>query len=158
MSTATTPSPVRQLTPLSELRVLSVKQPWAWQIFHDGKDIENRLLPIGNYRGPVAIFAPAHPDVAALRQLPSSIRRERRFEVGAVIGAANLVDSHDASWCGADEYGNALRMCSPWALRGQQHLVLTDPIALREPVEARGRRGLWRVGPGLLGRILEQLG
>ena len=33
------------------MKALSVKQPWAWAIFH-GKDVENRDWPT-NVRGPV---------------------------------------------------------------------------------------------------------
>ena len=43
---------------MSELRVLTVRQPYAWAIIHGGKDIENRTRNIaGSYRGPVAIHA-----------------------------------------------------------------------------------------------------
>lgn len=40
------------------MRVLTVRQPWAWAIIHGGKDVENRTRNIaGDYRGPVAIHA-----------------------------------------------------------------------------------------------------
>ena len=40
------------------MRVLTVRQPWAWAIVHGGKDIENRTRNVaGAYRGPVAIHA-----------------------------------------------------------------------------------------------------
>jgi hypothetical protein len=43
---------------LTEVRVLTVKQPWAWAIIHGGKDVENRVRNLaGGYRGPVAIHA-----------------------------------------------------------------------------------------------------
>ncbi|WP_231979096.1 ASCH domain-containing protein [Tessaracoccus coleopterorum] len=86
-SSATTPTgPMQQSVPL---RVLSVRQPWAWQILHEDKDVENRLLPTA-YRGMVAIFAPYSPDVSALRQLPrvapAWVDAPRHFELGAIIG------------------------------------------------------------------------
>jgi hypothetical protein len=38
------------------MRVLTVKQPWAWAIIHGGKDVENRGRNLaGDYRGLVAI-------------------------------------------------------------------------------------------------------
>lgn len=145
---------------LAELRVMSVRQPWAWQVIHEDKNVENRLLPTG-YRGPVAIFAPYTPDVTALRGLPrvapAWVRAPRRFELGAIIGLAELVDSHDASWCGEDQYGRAIEMCSPWALRSHQHIVLARPVALSEPVPVRGRRGLWRLGDDLTAQIEARL-
>jgi hypothetical protein len=40
------------------MRILTVRQPWAWAIIHGGKDVENRVRNIaGEYRGPVAIHA-----------------------------------------------------------------------------------------------------
>ena len=40
------------------MRVLTVRQPWAWAILNAGKNIENRSRNIvGSYRGPVAIHA-----------------------------------------------------------------------------------------------------
>lgn len=38
------------------MRVLTVRQPWAWAIIFGGKSVENRTRNIaGDYRGPVAI-------------------------------------------------------------------------------------------------------
>ena len=40
------------------MRILTVRQPWAYAIVHLGKDVENRVRNIaGDYRGPVAIHA-----------------------------------------------------------------------------------------------------
>lgn len=140
--------------------MLSVRQPWAWQILHEEKDVENRLLPT-NYRGLVAIFAPYAPDVTALQQLPRVAPRwvdaPRRFELGAVIGVAELVDCHDASWCGEDQYGMAIEMCSPWALRSHQHLVLANPFELPKPVPMRSHFGLWQPRDRALREVLAQL-
>ena len=40
------------------MKAITVRQPWAWAIMHDGKDVENRSRNIaGTYRGPVVIHA-----------------------------------------------------------------------------------------------------
>lgn len=55
------------------MRILTVRQPWAWAIIHGGKNVENRVRNIaGNYRGPVAIHAALQPDQEAydLRVFP----------------------------------------------------------------------------------------
>jgi len=45
------------------MRVLTVKQPWAWAIVHGGKDVENRVRNLaGDYRGPVAIHVALRDD------------------------------------------------------------------------------------------------
>lgn len=151
-------------TGLPELKVLSVKQPWAWQIMHEKKDIENRLVPTGGYRGWVAIQAARHPDSEAMRLLPSVapswVQAPRFFEYGAVIGVVRLLSSHDSGWCGNDQFGNPLSMCSPWATRGYHHWVLADATPLPLPIVAPAGLpfGLWRAEDELRERIADQLG
>lgn len=69
MSTAAAFAPARR-TGLPEMRLLSVRQPWAWQILHEHKDVENRIIPTSGYRGWVAIHAARTPDEEALSLLP----------------------------------------------------------------------------------------
>lgn len=109
------------------MRVITVRQPWAWAIIHGGKDVENRTRNIaGAYRGPVAIHvglgladdAIRSPLVAAAvghlarnglrgnERVVSRISEEdhprnhvhRRFgHRGAIIGVVDLTDVHSAS-------------------------------------------------------------
>lgn len=52
------------------MRILTVRQPWAWAIIHGGKDVENRSRNIaGNYRGPIAIHAGMAIDAEAAYDL-----------------------------------------------------------------------------------------
>ena len=104
------------------LRVLTVRQPWAWAIVHGGKDVENRVRSLGPYRGPVAIHAglaldheyDAHLIGKAVGRLARSTRAgldlvakragdtrtpgneitERFGNLGAVIGVVDLVGAH----------------------------------------------------------------
>ena len=104
------------------LRVLAVRQPWAWAIVHGGKDVENRARSLGPYRGPVAIHAPlalAHEyDVRLIGEAVGRLARstraglelvakhagavrapgneitERFGNLGAVIGVVDLVGAH----------------------------------------------------------------
>lgn len=144
--------------------MLTVRQPCAWQIVHENKGVENRLMPVGSYRGPVAIHAGRQPDSEAMRLLPSApppwVEAPRFFDYGAVIGVAHLVDVHDASWCGRDQHGRALQMCSPWSLRAYQHLVLVDAVPLPMPILVPDQLGIGlpKVDDTLAGRIAEQLG
>lgn len=112
---------------MTEMRILTVRQPWAWAIIHGGKGIENRVRNIaGDYRGPVAIHAGLALDTEydralvsraagqisrekrdiGMRMVPSRITEpdEPRFHVterygyrGAIIGVVDLVDVHSAS-------------------------------------------------------------
>lgn len=108
------------------MRILTVRQPWAWAIIHGGKDVENRVRNIaGDYRGPVAIhvglrdddpaFEVEHPMHGLLfspcpwQDAPSHNRHHCRFckDVqptefeghGAIIGVVDLTDVHHAAEC-----------------------------------------------------------
>lgn len=106
------------------LRVLTVRQPWAWAIIHGGKDVENRVRSLGPYRGQVAIHASlaldheydvrligeavgrlarstrAGLDLVAKRagavRTPGNEITERFGNLGAVIGVVDLVGEHHA--------------------------------------------------------------
>lgn len=109
---------------MTEMRILTVRQPWAWAIIHGGKDVENRVRNIaGDYRGPVAIHAglafdrEAHTS-PALREAQDCAAVADGAEVypggytweigapdprrawsikGAIIGVVDLVDAHSHS-------------------------------------------------------------
>jgi hypothetical protein len=112
------------------MKVLSVRQPYAWAILSAGKLTENRSWRT-TYRGPLAIHASLRPDpegrafMAALGiDVPEDLPR------GVILGSVVLVDVVDDS-------------DSPWAEPGQRHWLLEDPQPWPEPVPAKGDLGLW---------------
>lgn len=89
---------------------LSIRQPWAHHILHDGKDVENRNWHT-DYLGWVLIhtgtaWADGKPDEPHLQALPR----------GGIVGAVRIVD------CVSDSN-------SRW-FYGKWGFVLRDPIAL----------------------------
>lgn len=82
------------------MKVLTVRQPWAWAIIHGGKLVENRTW-LTHYRGPVAIHAGTlwsrrgrsspliRPAFMAARHPLGTI-----FHRSVIIGLAELVDAH----------------------------------------------------------------
>ncbi len=136
------------------MRILTVRQPWAWAIIHAGKDIENRSTNIaGDYRGPIAIHAAKRCTVdevrAAIVEFPpvsddvkSRLQRNRLFggdplHVGAIIGVVDLVDVHPCHGSATEPIGG----CSPWAdYSAMHHLVLENPRALATPIPYTGAR------------------
>lgn len=126
------------------MRALTVRQPWAWQIVNQRKNIENRTRNIaGKYRGPVAIHAALKPDQDALARLPRRapewVTAPRVFDYGVILGVVDLIDVH------APSRHEAPGPCSPWAEPNVWHLVLVNPrpIPLDQQPRCRGMLGLW---------------
>lgn len=87
-----------------DMKVISIRQPWAWLIIHAGKDIENRDW-CTNYRGPVAIHASKHvPTPAEISEIELAMKVQiRRLELryGGIIGTAEITDcvsQHASPW------------------------------------------------------------
>lgn len=133
------------------MRALTIRQPWAWAIFHAGKDVENRSwLPPADVIGErIAVHASAALDRQAHlayiniadRAAPSDLPR------GVVIGSVEV-----AGWVGEDG------SCSDPALRGSLRSrwfvgpygwVLQNPQTASVLIECRGMLGLWRLPQGV---------
>lgn len=124
------------------MRVLTVRQPWAWAIIHGGKDVENRTCNLaGSWRGPVAIHvavknAPSRmlwdeplKSVAAEHfwdDLPAGARRPWWDNHGLIIGVVDLVGVHRASGC----YERAVLTKSQYLISGEYH---NPPVLGGEP-------------------------
>lgn len=157
------------------MRIMTVRQPWAWAIIHGGKDVENRVRNIaGAYRGPVAIHAGLGvgssrdfmENAAVIGRLGKPVPFGLTY--GSIIGVVDLVDVHSASVIGGcgrmdnhcAEHPNGCRHhCSPWAVGPApdgwyQHLVLADPRPLRETIPFKGALGLRKLEEDMTARVL----
>lgn len=143
------------------MRILTVRQPWAWVIIHGGKNVENRVRNIvGDYRGPVLVHAAkAYDDdwnsdsLATLMNRHPGVHDEPqpwRDHAGEIIGVVDLTDVHHGP-----EFGGGCHklnsplpvtptydLCSPWGEPGAHHLVLANPRALDQPIPYTGALGL----------------
>lgn len=133
------------------MRILTVRQPWAWAIIHGGKTVENRVRNIaGDYRGPVLIHAAKANDVDAWSAMGrmNIAAYLRALDVresligGAIIGVVDLVDSHPVETCITQQYDGDWLVCSEWAERAGHHMVLANPRSLDEPLPYTGALGL----------------
>lgn len=75
--------------------------------------------------------------------------RGRDLPLGAVIGAARLIDCH------LDQGPEGCTI--PWAHRDAHHLVLAEVQELALPIPACGQLGPWKPEPDLVVRVLQQL-
>lgn len=122
---------------MADMRVLTVKQPWAWAIIHGGKDVENRSWTT-QYRGPLAIragkawVASAAGDINKRTGAGVPMVRafgDPKYPLGAIIGIVDLVDVVTESE-------------SPWTDGSEYHWVLANPRPLPEPSFIGGGLGL----------------
>lgn len=157
------------------MRILTVRQPWAWAIIHGGKDVENRVRNIaGGYRGPIAIHGGLSLDAEAFAHSAlHSAWTERRDNdalsggwsdkyMGAIVGVVDLVDVHRVTETGGRAHCETVAAptnpavsgaCSSWAERGAHHLVLANPRPLAEPIPYKGALGLRRLDDDMVTRI-----
>src|SRR5438067_1700136 len=114
-------------------KALSIKQPWAWAIIEEGKNVENRTWPPSHgYRGPLYIHAGLKWAWEGFKFLDEHGHR-LPFDPprGGIIGVVDLVDCVE----GYD---------SPWAFGGEYHWILKNPRRVRFKPMA-GKLGIWDV-------------
>jgi hypothetical protein len=120
------------------MKVLSIRQPWAWLIASGRKDIENRSRRT-SYRGPVFIHAGRRPPIATLADIAQKIPFEfsnRPLDLGGIVGIAEIVDcvtAHDSPWYHKGQFGFVLRNARelPFtSMRGQLNLFDAPPELL----------------------------
>lgn len=162
----------------TDMRILTVRQPWAWAIIHGGKDVENRVRNVaGDYRGPVAIHVgltwDGSPyDHPLIRDAHVRVRDEsdglslterdmQQMEPtrGHIIGVVNLYavhrDADGGNCCPHKPVGGPGG--SPWAEREVWHLCLANPRPLRTPIPFTGALGLRRLDSTTIDLIQKEL-
>lgn len=126
------------------MKCLTIKQPWAWLIFH-GKDVENRTWHT-KHRGKLLIhsskeYVQGMPIMDYLRlnqyaslqaYAKSKIHQPFPMTTGCILGHVKLV-------------GCIPESTSVWADPGCWHWVLEDPVLFDEPIPAKGKLKLWDI-------------
>lgn len=140
-----------------DVRVLSVRQPWAACLVSGRKDIENRTRNV-KYRGLVAIHSSLRGDADAESDRAMRIRIGEAIDTlpgryhgfGVVLAVAELTDAHPFSQGCCD---------SPWAEEHASvwHWRFANVQRLVTPIPAKGRLGLWIPDAGLTAQIRAQL-
>lgn len=111
---------------------LTIKQPWAEDIIAGRKSAENRSWPT-RHRGLLLIHA------GRAHRIPD-------LPIGVLLGAVDLVHIHPP------DQPSGL----PGGEPGQQHWELRRPRRFPEPIECRGRQGIWAL-PDPLRPLVERL-
>ncbi|MFB4306914.1 hypothetical protein [Actinomadura sp. GTD37] len=150
---------------MTEIRGLTIRQPWAHAIAHHQKTIENRGWTTA-YRGLIAIHAAASAGprdeweyaadrVAALASVPIRDVEDGMRTRSAIVAVAYLSGICSTSYGIPHGVGLACE-CGPWAMPRQRHLHLIGVRALERPLPCKGALGLWRVPPAVAVELEEQ--
>jgi len=127
------------------MKVLSIKNPWAYLIAKGFKCVENRTWQT-KYRGKILIHVSKKWDVNGMVSLSdrrdllsyheySEVCSEVNNATGCIIGHVDLVDIVDDSE-------------SKWAVPGEWHWVLENPVYYEHYVlDVKGRLSLWNYEP-----------
>jgi hypothetical protein len=129
------------LTRKREYRVLSMHPPWAWAMFHAGKNIDSRSWST-SYRGPLVIHASAKRYAGEKLAEARRLIAERMgvsvehipdtFAPSELVGIADLVD------CKRDQK-------SPWANPDEVHWIFANPKLFKRPIAGvHGKHRVWR--------------
>lgn len=126
-----------------DIRILTVRQPWATALVAAGKDVENRRWGTA-YRGWILVHAGKAIDGQAPR-IPG-LGDPRALPLGGVVGAIRLDDVR------RDHRG-------PWADPGCWHWYHDPSVAIRldDPISWRGGQGLTRAPSSLLQLLPERV-
>jgi hypothetical protein len=95
----------------ANVKIISIRQPWASLIVHGSKNIENRSWPT-KYRGPLLVHASLNVDHETCRKHgfdPS------KLQIGGIVGATEIADcvlDHHSKWF-EGPYGFVLRNRRP---------------------------------------------
>jgi hypothetical protein len=116
------------------MKILSIRQPWAYLITQGSKDIENRVWST-KYRGPFLIHAPVNIDKKPCSEHGLD---PANLQTGGIVGMAEITDcvqKHPSKWF-EGPYG--------FVLRNRQALPFT---------ECKGGLGLRDAPKALLARL-----
>lgn len=121
------------------MKVLSIKQPWAWLIVHGYKDIENRTWST-KHRGPFLIHAGKNTDLEAyykFKDIYLGLPNLLEFPRGSIVGRADLVDCvtrSNSEWFeGPTGFVLArAQPCTPFPWKGKLGFFQIHPAAMPE--------------------------
>lgn len=135
---------------------ISLLQPWATLVVIGAKTIETRSWST-RHRGPILIHASQgkaggifSEDLTFKKYIPDF----KALPFGSVIGSVHIdtilrVEDFDISDAAMNTLSMEEKAFGDYS-SGRYGWVLTDPVAFKKPIPARGMPGLWRFNTDLL--------
>lgn len=121
-----------------ETYAITLQQPWAYAVFHLGKDVENRSWTI-KPGSRILIHAGKTVDQEGVRFITEVLGLDlpsRAYKGGVILGSVQVTDVTRG------------RHRSPWANRGMYHWELSAPRKASPQIICRGFPALWRPPAG----------
>jgi len=144
------------------VKIISVRQPWAWLIVAGHKDIENRTWRT-SYRGRLLIHASQamEPDDFPMqRQWIETcglvIPDDSDLPRGAIVGSATLTNVYSDQWWQRSYYQKIGKGVSPW-FEGPYGFEMADAVEFAEPIPCRGQLGLRDISDALAARVSKMI-
>lgn len=122
-----------------EMRVLSIRQPWAFLICAGERTVETRTWST-SYRGLVAIHAPLYR--GGINAIEFSVPTDNVFAFGRIIGVAELYDVLPCEGVHAAKVRKALNC-----------LQFRNARLFNRPVRLGGKVGLCRLSPAITAEV-----
>lgn len=138
----------------SELRGLTLHEPWCWAILHAGKTVENRPVRLPEkFEGKwVALHAGKTYDVKAAQWIRDNFAIEVPTEAQLVKGAITGLVRFSKSW----RCSERTPPLSPWMF-GPWCYPVVETFILKEPHGHRGMQGWWPVEPLVAAQLRDLL-
>jgi len=128
-----------------QIKVLTVRQPWADAILSGLKTVENRSYRI-KYRGRLYIHSslakPEKKDIYYCKQRGFDYDELHSYK-GEILGYVTLSDV-------------LIDSDNLWAFPSSYQWQLTNPVILKESIGAIGKLGLWTPPPDVIRQLVPQ--
>ena len=124
---------------MSEMKALSLKQPWAELVVSGKKTIELRKWKT-NFRGEFLVHASKIPDFDAMKRLGFE---NNALPLGMLVGKAEVVGIKDYSKEGKEEFEKDKDKHLATSEWGEAGFLLKNAIRLEKPITALGKLNFW---------------
>jgi hypothetical protein len=124
------------------MKAISVRQPWAWLLFH-GKPVENRDWYTA-YRGPLAIHAAKGMTCGEYEDARDFVRSFDPILASKIPDPESLVRGYVIGI--VTQTGCVTRYDSPF-FQGKFGRIYESPTLFDAPIEARGQLSIWEWTP-----------
>jgi hypothetical protein len=148
---------------ITDLRALSLTQPWPFIVMNFGKDVENRSINIGNYRGPLLLHAAKGMTAEDYEAAVNFVRARFGFALAHLIPPPNSPLLVRGAIVARTNVVNQIRPGEELLLSEDQrkwymglHAYVFDRVVSTPIVPCKGALGFWRVPAEVIAELDEK--